>query len=112
MYRAAVEQNATLVTIYERGLQTLKAQVNSTDGEQIRFECNDEAWLPINFPESFLSRGGAIRFGRSGWGQCPATHGGGIPWSQFEAFGPDQFSQPDWVMILAPLYVKADRQVN
>jgi len=38
-----------------------------------------------------------------------------MPWNpviSFEAFGPDQFRPPEGVMILTPIYVKADWQVN
>jgi hypothetical protein len=38
-----------------------------------------------------------------------------LPWNpvvSFEAFGPDQFRAPEGVMILTPIYVKADWQVN
>jgi hypothetical protein len=32
--------------------------------------------------------------------------------ASFEAFGPDPIRPPDGVMILTPVYVKADWQVN
>ncbi len=38
-----------------------------------------------------------------------------LPWNpvvSFEAFGPDQWPTPEGVMILTPIYVKADWQVN
>jgi ABC-2 type transport system ATP-binding protein len=38
-----------------------------------------------------------------------------MPWNpvlSFEAFGPGQFRPPDGVMILTPIYVKADWQIN
>ena len=50
MYRTAVEQNAMLVTSNEGDLQILKAEVNATDGGQIRSECDVEVCLTINAP--------------------------------------------------------------
>ena len=151
MYRTAVEQNAMLVTSNEGDLQILKAEVNATDGGQIRSECDVEVCLTINAPESLegnffigVSQGTAfpmfvvyhhgilpagdfqircvlnhIPLPRGRYSIWAAMVGAKssqyMPWNpvvSFEAFGPDQFRPPDGVMILTPIYVKADWQVN
>ena len=152
MYRTAVEQNAMLVTSNEGDLQILKAEVNATDGGQIRSECDVEVCLTINAPESLegnffigVSQGTAFPMfvvyhhgilpgrgfpdplrpqphsppegalfdlGGHGGMQSPANTCRGIPWSHSRHSDPISCRPPDGVMILTPIYVKADWQVN
>ena len=151
MYRTAVEQNAVLVTSNDGDLQILKAEVNATDGGQIRSECDVEVCLTLNAPEALegnffvgVSQGTAfpmfvvyhhgffpagefevrcvlnhIPLPRGRYSIWAAMVGSKarqfMPWNpvvSFEAFGPDQFRAPEGVMILTPIYVKADWQVN
>jgi len=151
MYRTAVEHNAMLVTSNEGDLQVLKAEVNATDGGQIRSDCDVEVRLHINAPRSLegnffvgVSQGTAfpmfvvyhhgifpagdfevrcvlnhIPLPRGRYSIWAAMVGAKsaqyMPWNpvvSFEAFGPDQFKPPEGVMILTPIYVKADWQVN
>jgi lipopolysaccharide transport system ATP-binding protein len=151
MYRTAVEQNAVLVTSNDGDLQILKAEVNATDGGQIRSECDVEVCLTLKAPEALegnffvgVSQGTAfpmfvvyhhgffpagefevrcvlnhIPLPRGRYSIWTAMVGSKarqfMPWNpvvSFEAFGPDQFRAPEGVMILTPIYVKADWQVN
>lgn len=151
MYRTAVEHNAMLVTSNEGDLRILKAEVNATDGGQIRSECDVEVCLTINAPESLegnffigVSQGTAfpmfvvyhhgilpagdfqircvlnhIPLPRGRYSVWAAMVGAKasqyMPWNpvvSFEAFGPDQFRPPEGVMILTPIYVKADWRVD
>ena len=51
-YRAAVEQNAALVTSTEGVVQVLKAEIEAADGGQIRSECDLDVRLTLNSPEA------------------------------------------------------------
>jgi ABC-type polysaccharide/polyol phosphate transport system ATPase subunit len=153
-YRAAVEQNAALTTSSEGVVQLLKAEVQSTDGSQIRSECDLTVRLTLNSPEPLeanffigVSQGSAfpmfiVRYsgsfpagdfevvcrlhylplakGRYSLWPAMSGHAGGkgkplLAWrpaASFDVMGPDSYSLPEGVMVMSPVYVGADWEVN
>jgi len=55
LYRTAVEKNSTMINSTEGVVQVLKAEIRATDGGQLRSECEVEARLTLNSPESALA---------------------------------------------------------
>ncbi len=153
-YRAAVEQNAALTTSSEGVVQLLKAEVASTDGSQIRSECDLSVRLTLRSPEPLeanffigVSQGSAfpmfiVRYsgsfpagdfevvcrlhylplakGRYSLWPAMSGHAGGkgkplLAWrpaASFDVMGPDSYSLPEGVMVMSPVYVGADWEVN
>ena len=153
-YRAAVEQNAALTTSSEGVVQLLKAEIESSDGGQIRSECDLLVRLTLNSPEPLdanffigVSQGSAfpmfiVRYsgsfpagdfevvcrlhylplskGRYSLWPAMSGHAGGkgkplLAWrpaASFDVMGPDAYSLPEGVMVMSPVYVGADWEVN
>ena len=50
LYRTAIEQNSTVITSKEGVVQVLKAELQATDGGQLRSECETEVRLVVHSP--------------------------------------------------------------
>jgi ABC-type polysaccharide/polyol phosphate transport system ATPase subunit len=55
MYRAAIEENATMLTSTEGVVRPLKVQVDAVDEDQIRSECDLEVKMTLDAPEPLES---------------------------------------------------------
>jgi lipopolysaccharide transport system ATP-binding protein len=141
-YRAAVEQNAALTTSTEGVVQVLKCEIEAADGGQVRSECDLDVRLTLNSPEAFeanfffgVSQGSAfpmfiVRYsgsfpagdfevncrlhhvplakGRYSLWPAMSGHAGGkgkplLPWRPVMSEG---------VMVMSPVYVGADWEIN
>jgi hypothetical protein len=153
-YRAAVEQNAALVTSTEGVVSVLKVEIEASDGGQIRSECDLEVRMTLNSPEPLqanffigVSQGSAfpmfiVRYsgsfpagdfelmcrlhhvplakGRYSLWPAMSGHAGGkgkplLPWRpvmSFDVMGPESYSLPEGVMVMSPVFVGADWEVN
>lgn len=153
-YRAAVEQNAALLTSNEGVVQVLKAEITAADGGQLRSETDADITLTLRAPKAFdanlfigVSQGSAFPMfivrhsgsfpagdfevkcrmhhlplakGRYSLWPAMAGHAGGkgkplMPWRpvmSFDVMGPDKYVLPEGVMVMSPVYVGADWQVN
>jgi ABC-2 type transport system ATP-binding protein len=153
-YRAAVEQNAALVTSTEGVVQVLKCEIEASDGGQIRSEVDLDVRLTLNSPEALdanffigVSQGSAfpmfiVRYagsfpagdfevscrlhhvplakGRYSLWPAMSGHAGGkgkplLPWRpvmSFDLMGPESWDPPEGVMVMSPVFVGADWEVN
>ncbi len=153
-YRAAVEQNASLVTSNEGVVQVLKVEIKAADGGQVRSECDLDICLTLNAPEAYeasffigVSQGTAfpmfivrhngffpagdfevkcrmrhVPLGKGHYSLWPAMAGHAmgkgkplLPWrpvTSFDVMGPDLPRLPEGVMVLSPVYVGSDWQVE
>jgi ABC-type polysaccharide/polyol phosphate transport system ATPase subunit len=153
-YRAAVEQNAALTTSTEGVVQVLKVEIESSDGGQVRSECDLDVRLTLNAPEPFeanffigVSQGSAfpmfiVRYsgsfpagdfevhcrlhhlplakGRYSLWPAMSGHAGGkgkplLPWRpvmSFDVMGPDSYALPEGVMVMSPVFVGSDWEIN
>ncbi len=153
-YRAAVEQNAAMVTSSEGVVEVLKVEIEAADGGQVRSECDLDVRLTLSSPEPIdanffigVSQGSAfpmfivkydgtfpagdfelkctlhhIPLAKGRYSLWPAMsgHAGGkgkplLPWRpvmSFDVMGPDSFNLPEGVMVMSPVFVGADWEVN
>ncbi len=153
-YRAAVEQNAALVTSTEGVVQVLKCEIAASDGGQIRSETDLDVRLTLRSPEPLdanfflgVSQGTAfpmfivrysgsfpagdfevscrlhhVPLAKGHYSLWPAMsgHAGGkgkplLPWRpvmSFDLMGPESWNPPEGVMVMSPVFVGADWEVN
>ena len=153
-YRAAVEQNAAMVTSSEGVVQVLKVEIDAADGGQVRSECDLDVRMTLSSPEPLkanffigVSQGSAfpmfiVRYsgsfpagdfelkcrlhhvplakGRYSLWPAMSGHAGGkgkplLPWRpvmSFDVMGPESYDLPEGVMVMSPVFVGADWEVN
>jgi hypothetical protein len=154
LYRASVEEQASLAASSDTGIRVLKVEVNGPDGGQARSGEEVNVRIVAESSEAMfgafhigISQGTAmpvfvLRYASSFpagqfelrckmqslplpkgryslWGAMRAPRGSGpqasLPWqpiASFEAFGPVAIRAPSGVMVLSPVYVPAEWELN
>jgi ABC-2 type transport system ATP-binding protein len=126
LYRASVEEQASMTVSHDTGVRILKVEVTGPDGGQVL--SGEEVNLRI-VAESEEAMFGAFHIGVSQGtampvfvlryassfpeGQFGPT--ANLPWqplTSFEAFGPIPIKAPSGVMVLSPVYVPADWELS